>query len=90
MSWDFYNLTTQKARKEYRCDAMEIIHNSMAIEEFTQDEQVLIIKAESESCKITKGSIYTKCSGKWDGEFTVFRARIEIDTICLKYDLYAE
>ncbi len=88
MSCDFYNLTTQKARKEYRCDAMEFIQNSMSIEEFTQSEQALIIKAQSERCKITKGSTYTKVSGKWEGDFSVFRARTEIDNICLKYDLY--
>ena len=45
MSWDFYNLTTQKARKEYRCDAMDFIQNSMSIEEFTQSEQAQIINS---------------------------------------------
>ena len=90
MGWDFQKNTIQRARKEYRCDAMEFIDNMMSLEEFTEDEQALILKAKSERCKITKGSIYVKTSGKWEGDFTVFRARLEIDTICLKYDLYAE
>jgi hypothetical protein len=90
MSWDFFIVTTQVARKDYKCDAAEWLGNMMCDDDFTLDELPIIKKAESEKWKILKGTVYSKTSGKWDGDFSVFRARPELDELCLKYDLYQD
>lgn len=91
MPWEFYETTTQVARKNYSCDASEIIINTGYVkEDFTPDEWELFCKAHAEDFKILKGSEYIKTKGKYDGDFSVFRARPEIDAICVKYDFYLE
>lgn len=91
MAWDFYTETNQKARRDYYCDACEILINAAEFNDelaWDPNEWEAIEKARADKWRIKKGSVYTKISGKWDGDFSKFRARPEIDKICSKYDLY--
>jgi len=90
MSWDFYEHSTPKARKDYRCDACEFINEAINEGYFSFAEMRLIVKAKRNGWKIKKGEIYDKCSGKFDGDFSVFRAIPEMNDLCLKHDLYYE
>ena len=88
MSWDEATNTEPTARKEYRCQASEWVNNMMGRDDFTPDELIIFDKAKAEKFKILKGTKYRKVSGIWEGESSVFRARPDMDDICLKYDLY--
>lgn len=91
MDWDFCTESKQVARKDYQCDAMDWICNiGYGENEYDPEDWAAIEKARSEGCKILKGQIYVKVSGKWDGEMSVFRARPEINDICRKYEIYSD
>ncbi len=92
MSWKFAKVLTPIARKQYHCDASEWIANTIGWDEDEYDDADISIirKAGHEHCKILKGTRYLKVSGIWEGEFTTFRAREDLNAICLKYDLYSE
>lgn len=89
--WDFCEETTPKARKEYDCEAADHWCNAGLAECDIDDQDWQIIqKAKSENYKIKSGDRYVNVSGKWEGEFDVFRARIDMNDICHKYGLYQE
>jgi len=87
--WDFELTTTQKANKDYHCDASDFITN-FSDDEFSEEELTVIARARHEGFKILKGSSYTKTSGKWEGEFSTFRARHDLNKICMNHDAYEE
>jgi hypothetical protein len=89
MSWDFYTLTEPKARKEYRCDASDFLLNiGLDCQDWTIEEQKAIDDARDQKWKIPKGTKYEKCEGMFEGEFTVFRARPDINAICTNHGFY--
>lgn len=93
MGWDFCNQTTPQARKRYHCDASDWINNfglEDVVCDCTDDEKAALKRAEQEGWKILPGTKYVKCSGVWEGDFSVFRARPELNAICLRLDLYDE
>ncbi len=87
--WELQKTTTQKARKDYECEASEWILNACDPDEFSKEDREVIEKAKSEEFMIRKGEQYTKTTGKLEGEFTTFRARLDMNAICIKYDLYS-
>lgn len=88
MDWDFATTTTQVARKEYNCDASDWLLNAgLDSEDWTDVEREQISKAKKEGWKILKGTEYTKTEGMWEGDFTVYRARPELQKILDKYDM---
>ena len=89
MSWTVSTTTTHTARKEYHCDASDWITNgSMDERDFEPVDWQVIQKAQVEKWKILTGTRYNKTTGLYEGEWTVFRAREDLDAICHKYDLY--
>lgn len=89
--WDVATTTTQTARKDYQCEASNwIIECGLGEVNFSFTELRLIAKAKRDGWKIKKGQQYVKVCGKWDGEWSVFRARPEIDDLCQKYDIYKD
>lgn len=80
-----------KARKEHICQASHFINDSNYGEiDFDKKDWEIIQKAKSEEWKIKKGTDYIMTKVKWDGEFFVFRARIDLNEICEKYEFYKE
>lgn len=49
-----------------------------------------IVKARRNGYMIVPGDKYIKQIQKVDGEFVVFKALVEMDKLCWKYDLYPE
>ncbi len=89
MSWDFFNTTSPIARKDYPCDACEWLINTSP-DFLSEEEKALFKEAEEDNFKIRKGTAYMKLKGKWDGEFSVFRARPEINEICMRHRIYQD
>ena len=92
MVWDWATVTEPKASKQHHCDASEWIANTIGFEEgaFAKEDIPAMRQAKAEGYKILKGTRYINVKGKFDGEFSVFRARKDLDAICKKYDLYEE
>lgn len=89
--WEIETVTYPMARKEYHCQASDFISDgSLDEKDFDHEDWAIIKAAEKEKFKIIKGTRYIKVSGKWEGEFTVFRARFDLDEICRKEELYYE
>lgn len=91
MSWSFCRESMPVARKEYRCDALDLIQ-SIGLHDFdlTDDEWADIQKAITEGGKILPGTKYRKVTGVWEGEWCIFRARLDIDEICEEHEIYEE
>ena len=89
--WEIETVTYPKARKEYHCQASDCINQCGLCERDFEPKDWLTIKAaEKENYKILKGTKYVKISGKWEGEFSVFRARLDLNDICNKEQLYPD
>lgn len=89
MTWDIATHTEPRARKDYRCDACELLR-SIGFDCGTPEEAKFIDQAKADGYQILKGQRYRKISGIWEGSSSVFRARPQIDDICIKYGLYDE
>ena len=87
--WDFSEETQPIARKDYHCEASDWLGN-FSDDEFDEEELTVIARARHEGFKILKGERYTKTTGKWEGEFSTFRARIDLNNICIKHNAYDE
>jgi len=92
MSWEMETVEYPKARKDYSCDAAEWIGNTVGFNEreFEPEDWEKIEAAMNKNFKILKGEKYLKVSGKYDGEFSTFRAIPALDEICKKYDIYED
>lgn len=91
MTWDFCEQSEPTARKDYRCDAWHWIANSdFSEEDYEPEDWQIIENARKEGFKILKGTQYIKNKGIWEGEWSVSRARKDLDVICRKYGLYFE
>ena len=88
--WDLEKNTEPKAAKDYPCDACEWIFNSINEGIFSFDEMRLIVKAKRDNWKVKKGQKYVKVTGIWNGDWSVFRGRPEIDALCHKYKIYQD
>lgn len=92
MSWDLCKRTIQVARKQYDCGAAVWVGATLGWnpEEYDEEDRHILATALEEDCKILPGTEYVKVKGIWEGEFSVFRARKDLDYLCNKYELYAE
>jgi len=87
--WDFSDITTQVARKEYNCDASDwYINASPPDEDIDELDLTIIARARLEGFRISKGTKYLKIKGMFNGEFSTFRARLDMNNICEDYALY--
>ncbi len=85
MEWEFSKKSTPIARKTYECDACDWLDN-LWYENFNilsfQDKKLLVKLRKNRL--ITPGEKYLKISGKFEGEFTIFRAKLTADYLCKK------
>jgi len=88
MSWDVATNTEPVARKNYMCDACDCFHRMADKGDLTPEEEVAYEAAAADGFKIPRGMKYLKTHGFYDGEPSVFRARPDMDAICIKYDIY--
>ncbi len=91
MCWEMETTSQPVARKNYHCEAANWINSSGFVEaDYSPEDWAIIEKARAEDWEIKKGTKYTKTSGKWEGDFTTFRARLDLDEICQQYEIYQE
>ena len=77
------------ARKDYPCGACEWLLKG-GLPDLKYSEAKLWIKAQREGFKIKAGTRYLKQANIFGGDFCCFRARPEINELCMKYDIYEE
>ncbi len=91
MCWEVKEYSNRKAIKEYHCQAYGFINNSgLGDDDFSPEEAATIAQAAAEDYKILPGTKYVRIRGKWEGEWITFRARIDLDDICMRYRLYED
>lgn len=90
MGWEVETTSEPIARKNYRCDACDWIHDSINQGIFSFAEYRLIAKARRDNWQIKKDQRYLKVSGKWDGDWSTFRARPEMHDLCVEHEIYQE
>lgn len=88
MIWDFAVSTTSVARKDYCCDAAEWIENAIGYYALSDEQLAIYEAAKLEGFRILKGTRYSRTQGFFDGEFCVFRARLDLDQICRDLGVY--
>lgn len=88
-AWEVYTETRPVARKNYACNAVEYIEpQDNDYFGFTKEEIHIIEYARKFG--IGKHQKYIKVKGRWDGEWVTFRASIDVDEICRKYEIYPD
>jgi len=91
MGWELESVTQPVASKTFNCQASDWINNAdLGQADYSPEDWATIKKAQFEKWEIRPGTQYTKTEGKWEGEFSVFRARLDLDAICQKYGIYQE
>lgn len=77
------------ARKFYACDASEFWRSyGLPSEELTAEERLVLEGAGADKWKIRPGQRY-RCVVFRDGrELVTYRARLDMDALCQRYDLY--
>ena len=89
--WECYTISYPVAKRDYRCEASDFLcsySESDLKSDLSESEFLDYIRAKSERFKIIKGTRYKKITGKFDGEWAVFKARLDIDEICSRNDYY--
>lgn len=76
------------ARRDYICDACRIFSNSNYEEnDLSPEDWQTVIAAKNDKDRIKRGSKYRKTVYVDDG-FCTYRARIDMDNILQKYELF--
>ena len=89
--WEVETCTNPVAKKDYHCQASDWIDNvSLQDDELGEEDLKTIRLAKDENNRILKGTKYVKITGKWEGEWSVFRAREDLDDICTRHEIYEE
>lgn len=89
MSWECETINYPIAKKRYPCEASAWLCNMDYDEcELTDAERQSIKNAKADDWEILPGQEYVKVEGKWEGEWSVFRARKDIDAICERLGIY--
>lgn len=89
MTWNVFTDSEPIARKDYRCDASYFL-GSLSESDFDGDDLLIYQGAKADNFMIKKGMKYVKRKGLCDGDWQVFRAREDLNNLCIKYDLYEE
>jgi hypothetical protein len=79
-----------KSKKEYPCDACKIFNNSnYGLKDLaTKKQRNILLDAIADNYLIKKDHMYRKMVGIRDGEFIIYRARIDMDDLCCELDLF--
>jgi hypothetical protein len=82
--------TVQTARKHYPCDACHAwLRSNYGKNDVTADEWLTVEGAQADRWKIRPGTDYRKVVYV-DGGLYTYRARLDMDALCLKYELFDE
>lgn len=84
--------TTQTAMASYPCDACEIwLITGYDQSDVSADDWLIVEGAKADKWKICKGTKYRKIVAIDDnGRFSTYRARIDMENLCNRLDLYGD
>ena len=88
MSLTIIHQSTQKANKNYICDACNFLFSYSNYDGFTFTEKRAVVKARTNRQKILKGEMYIRQFNTDGGNTWTFRAIPEIHKICINHELY--
>jgi hypothetical protein len=78
------------AKKHHFCDACKTFHDAGVLDsDLTPDELLIVQAARADKWKIKPGDKYRVAVYVYDN-ITIFRARLDMNNICQKYNLYDE
>lgn len=86
--WDFYKETEPKARKSYSCDASQWVIDLIDFQDLPFSEKRSFVRAKRDRFKILPGMKYRKVEGKCEGEFRVWRSRLDMEKIYQEHELW--
>lgn len=80
-----------KARKVYRCDASQVFQEQRpGPQELNDADWSIVAAAEAEGFLVAPGQRYRRVVYLDCGELRTFRARLDMDELMLRNELYAE
>ena len=83
--------TTQCASKRYPCDACAAWHRSgYGKEDVSADDWLIIEGAQADKWNIRRGEQYRRLVYKDGGEFVTYRARIDMDALAMRLELFED
>jgi len=83
--------TIQSAISIYPCDACDLWLNSGYEEcDVSADDWLIIQGAKSDNWTIKRGQKYRKIVAIDNGQFSAYRARLDMDALCNRLDFYAD
>ena len=83
--------TTPCATKLYACDACAAwCRSGYGQRDVSTDDWLIIEGAKADKWKIRKGEQYRKIVYKDGGEFVTYRARIDMDALAMRLELFEE
>lgn len=81
----------QIASKDYACDACAAWQRSgYGQQDVSTDDWLIIEGAQADKWKIRRGEKYRKLVYKDGGEFVTYRARIDMDALAMRLELFEE
>lgn len=81
----------QIASKDYDCDACAAWHRSgYGQQDVSTDDWRIIKGAQADKWKIRRGDKYRRLVYKDGGEFVTYRARIDMDALAMRLELFEE
>ena len=93
MSWDFYETSTQTAKKDYTCNGTSnFFESGLSFSDYglSLSEAKILVKAKNDGYKIKKGTQYFECKGFYDEEWRVFRCRCDVEEVLNNCDFYRD
>jgi hypothetical protein len=80
------------AKKIHNCNACICLResNTDLFNQLTYKEKKAVVRMKKQKWKIIPGQKYLYMANTFDGDFVIFKADLEINEICLKYNLYQE
>ena len=83
--------TIQTARKHYPCDACDhFARIGCGQRDVSADDWLIVQAAEADKWKITPGTRYRKAVYREGGDLVTYRARLDMDAVCQRNDLFDE
>ena len=77
------------ARKDYACDATAWFHNyGMGRNDLTPNQQVIFDESEADKGCILPGQVYHYQRAVCDGQMQTWRARTDMQRVCLAHGLF--
>jgi hypothetical protein len=88
---DILRDTTQAVRKHYKCNACDLFcWSGYGQRDVSADDWLIVQGAEADGWKIKPGTQYRKVVYRDGRDLVTYRARLDMDSLCQRNDLFGE